>query len=174
MLSSECSWKTKLILSPYPLNLLDILLNVFLAIAVDNLADAESLTAIDKEEEVSLNPSKYFLLYKLNYTFFFLLSNPKINKNLEVIVSQEKETMSIKVIILKVYQSKKNFQMQGIYIQVCLHFIFYLSKCVYLHTYSSSRKDYESDNNIKIDLEGSDFEQNENQGKIKNDNIDNI
>lgn len=31
--------------------MLDILLNVFLAIAVDNLADAESLTAIEKEEE---------------------------------------------------------------------------------------------------------------------------
>lgn len=30
---------------------IDILLNVFLAIAVDNLADAESLTAIEKEEE---------------------------------------------------------------------------------------------------------------------------
>lgn len=30
---------------------LDILLNVFLAIAVDNLADAESLTAIEKEED---------------------------------------------------------------------------------------------------------------------------
>lgn len=29
----------------------DILLNVFLAIAVDNLADAESLTNIEKEEE---------------------------------------------------------------------------------------------------------------------------
>lgn len=29
----------------------DILLNVFLAIAVDNLADADSLTAIEKEEE---------------------------------------------------------------------------------------------------------------------------
>lgn len=29
---------------------LDILLNVFLAIAVDNLADAESLTTIEKEE----------------------------------------------------------------------------------------------------------------------------
>ena len=29
----------------------DILLNVFLAIAVDNLADAESLTAIEKQEE---------------------------------------------------------------------------------------------------------------------------
>lgn len=28
----------------------DILLNVFLAIAVDNLADADSLTAIEKEE----------------------------------------------------------------------------------------------------------------------------
>lgn len=36
---------------PYTLKTLDILLNVFLAIAVDNLADAESLTAIDKEEE---------------------------------------------------------------------------------------------------------------------------
>lgn len=31
--------------------MIDILLNVFLAIAVDNLADAESLTAIEKEEE---------------------------------------------------------------------------------------------------------------------------
>ena len=31
--------------------LADILLNVFLAIAVDNLSDAESLTAIEKEEE---------------------------------------------------------------------------------------------------------------------------
>lgn len=29
----------------------DILLNVFLAIAVDNLADAESLTTIEKEDE---------------------------------------------------------------------------------------------------------------------------
>lgn len=29
----------------------DILLNVFLAIAVDNLADAESLTAVEKEGE---------------------------------------------------------------------------------------------------------------------------
>lgn len=38
-------------LSKLPFPLLDILLNVFLAIAVDNLADAESLTAIEKEEE---------------------------------------------------------------------------------------------------------------------------
>lgn len=30
---------------------LDILLNVFLAIAVDNLADADSLTSIEKEDE---------------------------------------------------------------------------------------------------------------------------
>lgn len=30
---------------------LDILLNVFLAIAVDNLADAQSLTEIDEEKE---------------------------------------------------------------------------------------------------------------------------
>lgn len=30
---------------------IDILLNVFLAIAVDNLADADSLTSVDKEEE---------------------------------------------------------------------------------------------------------------------------
>lgn len=34
-------------------NCTDILLNVFLAIAVDNLADAESLTNIEKEEGVS-------------------------------------------------------------------------------------------------------------------------
>lgn len=33
-----------------------ILLNVFLAIAVDNLADADSLTTVDKEEEVSKVP----------------------------------------------------------------------------------------------------------------------
>lgn len=32
------------------------------------------------------------------------------------------------------------------------------------YLFSLSRKDYESDNNIKIDLEGSDFEPNENQG----------
>lgn len=30
----------------------DILLNVFLAIAVDNLADADSLTGVEKEDEV--------------------------------------------------------------------------------------------------------------------------
>jgi hypothetical protein len=44
-----------------------------LAIAVDNLADAESLTAIDKEEEVSywINVS----VYRINYVnnFFNLL-----------------------------------------------------------------------------------------------------
>lgn len=34
------------------MNCSDILLNVFLAIAVDNLADAESLTNIEKEEGV--------------------------------------------------------------------------------------------------------------------------
>ena len=39
--------KTEFMLSVFA----DILLNVFLAIAVDNLADAESLTAIEKEEE---------------------------------------------------------------------------------------------------------------------------
>lgn len=36
----------------------DILLNVFLAIAVDNLADAESLTAIEKEEEEEAEKQK--------------------------------------------------------------------------------------------------------------------
>ena len=36
---------------PWPLTWPDILLNVFLAIAVDNLADAESLTALEKEKE---------------------------------------------------------------------------------------------------------------------------
>ena len=34
------------------------MLNVFLAIAVDNLADAESLTAIEKEEEEAENQNK--------------------------------------------------------------------------------------------------------------------
>lgn len=33
-------------------NIPDILLNVFLAIAVDNLADADSLTGVEKEDEV--------------------------------------------------------------------------------------------------------------------------
>lgn len=37
---------------------LDILLNVFLAIAVDNLADAESLTAIEKEAEEEAEKNK--------------------------------------------------------------------------------------------------------------------
>lgn len=36
-------------ISPY--KCVDILLNVFLAIAVDNLADAESLETVEKEEE---------------------------------------------------------------------------------------------------------------------------
>jgi len=36
---------------PFTFIFIDILLNVFLAIAVDNLADAESLTAIEKQEE---------------------------------------------------------------------------------------------------------------------------
>lgn len=34
---------------------LDILLNVFLAIAVDNLGDAEEMDEIEKEKEVSLS-----------------------------------------------------------------------------------------------------------------------
>ncbi|KAI4480985.1 hypothetical protein M0802_014075 [Mischocyttarus mexicanus] len=46
----------------------DILLNVFLAIAVDNLADAESLTAIEKEaeEEVCLIYAIYKYIYRCN------------------------------------------------------------------------------------------------------------
>lgn len=43
---------------------LDILLNVFLAIAVDNLADAESLTAIEKEEEE-----------EVRYVYFVIIHN---------------------------------------------------------------------------------------------------
>lgn len=34
------------------MSITDILLNVFLAIAVDNLADADSLTGVEKEDEV--------------------------------------------------------------------------------------------------------------------------
>jgi len=34
----------------------DILLNVFLAIAVDNLADAESLSTIEKDENEEVSP----------------------------------------------------------------------------------------------------------------------
>lgn len=37
---------------------IDILLNVFLAIAVDNLADADSLTEVTKEEEEEENKSQ--------------------------------------------------------------------------------------------------------------------
>ena len=40
------------------INRSDILLNVFLAIAVDNLADAESLTAIEKEEEEDVDEAE--------------------------------------------------------------------------------------------------------------------
>lgn len=39
----------------------DILLNVFLAIAVDNLADAENLTKIDKEEKKRKKQEKKML-----------------------------------------------------------------------------------------------------------------
>lgn len=41
----------------------DILLNVFLAIAVDNLADAESLTAIEKEAEEEVKKFLDWLKY---------------------------------------------------------------------------------------------------------------
>lgn len=41
----------------------DILLNVFLAIAVDNLADAESLTAIEKEAEEEVSFRLPFLFH---------------------------------------------------------------------------------------------------------------
>lgn len=42
-----------------------ILLNVFLAIAVDNLADAESLTAAEKEEEKAADEGLSNFLMKL-------------------------------------------------------------------------------------------------------------
>lgn len=46
----------------------DILLNVFLAIAVDNLADAESLNTAQKEEEEAKkrkNSAKYSLAHSI-------------------------------------------------------------------------------------------------------------
>lgn len=46
--------------------LIDILLNVFLAIAVDNLADAESLTAIEKEAEDAADAAAEAELEKSN------------------------------------------------------------------------------------------------------------
>lgn len=76
--------------------------------------------------------------------------------------------MSIKVKILKVYLSRKNFQTKGMYIYLC---IFMIDENSFIFNYSLSRKDYESDNNIKIDLEGSDFEANENQGKVQKKNV---
>ncbi|XP_025208287.1 muscle calcium channel subunit alpha-1 isoform X3 [Melanaphis sacchari] len=93
-----------------------ILLNVFLAIAVDNLADAESLTAIDKEE---VQPDK----------------QQKSRSN-----SQSKERDNE-------YQGDNS---EGVSVEEELS-----DEC-------SSRKDYESDSNIKIDLEGFDFEPNRN------------
>lgn len=48
-----------------------ILLNVFLAIAVDNLADADSLSEVEKEEELVKNPQiriKLDLCKKLNFS----------------------------------------------------------------------------------------------------------
>lgn len=50
----------------------DILLNVFLAIAVDNLADAESLTAIEKEAEEEVSDSFFFFVSKKKKKIFFL------------------------------------------------------------------------------------------------------
>lgn len=57
-----------------------ILLNVFLAIAVDNLADAESLTAAEEEEEKKKEElkksfkAKVRLIYKIiNYANLLLL-----------------------------------------------------------------------------------------------------
>lgn len=48
-----------------------------MAIAVDNLADAESLTAIDKEEEVRFFKIIFFFFYIcLIKTFIFLIKQP--------------------------------------------------------------------------------------------------
>lgn len=47
-----------------------ILLNVFLAIAVDNLADAESLTAAEEEEEKKKEEMKKSFKAKVNLKFF--------------------------------------------------------------------------------------------------------
>lgn len=64
--------------------------------------------------------------------------------------------------ILKGYLPKKNFQTNGRYLYFFTNFL--LRKNL-LFSFSSSRKDYEFDSTIKIDLEeGSDFEPNENQG----------
>ncbi|XP_025411107.1 voltage-dependent calcium channel type D subunit alpha-1 isoform X9 [Sipha flava] len=101
-----------------------ILLNVFLAIAVDNLADAESLTAIDKEEE---QPE----------------TKQKSRSNSQ---TRERENE---------YQGENS---EGISVEE------------ELSDQSSSRKDYESDSNIKINLEeGSDFEPNNNQEDEENE-----
>lgn len=43
----------KLVINNFFSTILDILLNVFLAIAVDNLGDAEEMDEIQKEAEVS-------------------------------------------------------------------------------------------------------------------------
>jgi hypothetical protein len=47
-----------------------------LAIAVDNLADAESLTAIDKEEEVRFFKIFFFILYITFIQFVFVIKQP--------------------------------------------------------------------------------------------------
>lgn len=79
---------TKKIVKPFldQWNTADILLNVFLAIAVDNLADAESLTAIEKEAEEEVSDSfspSFFLFSKKNIfldRFLFLYIKVLYNK----------------------------------------------------------------------------------------------
>lgn len=46
---------------------IDILLNVFLAIAVDNLADAESLTAIEKETDGEVSKFDFNRFFPIEY-----------------------------------------------------------------------------------------------------------
>ena len=50
-----------------------ILLNVFLAIAVDNLADAESLTAAEEEEEKKKEEMKKSFKAKVNFKIIIIL-----------------------------------------------------------------------------------------------------
>lgn len=54
----------------------DILLNVFLAIAVDNLADAESLTAIEKEAEEEVSVPFYPIFEYISRVLLTFLRGP--------------------------------------------------------------------------------------------------
>lgn len=69
--------------------------------------------------------------------------------------------MNLQVKILKSYLLKKNFQKNGTYI---FFSIYHNPQNYVFFFFSSSKRDDDCDSNIKIDIEGSDYEPDENQG----------